>query len=187
MKEEKIIYFSEGEDGTEKLLEYVRDYALKNNIRNIVVASTTGKSAKKAVEILGEGFNLIVVTHVCWFKEGLKQEFEEEIREFLEQRGVKIVTAAHALRGVCRAMRGKYGGWTPLDLVADTLRIFCEGFKVCVEITLMAADSGCLPLGEEVIALAGTRSGLDTALVLLPATSANFFDLKVLKVLAKPI
>ncbi|OYT61586.1 MAG: hypothetical protein B6U69_03345 [Thermofilum sp. ex4484_15] len=188
MKEEKVLYFEEGEEATTRLLKYVKEYALQNSINYVIIASTTGRSARRALEILRDsGLNMVVVTHVSWFKEGVRQEFDEAVRRELEAKGVKVITAAHAFRGVCRALRSKYGGYGPLDIIADTFRLFSEGVKVCVEITLMAADAGYIPLGKEVIALGGTREGLDTALVLLPATSANFFNLRILKVLAKPI
>jgi hypothetical protein len=58
--------------------------------------------------------------------------------------------------------------------------------KVCVEIALMAADAGLVTAGEPCLAVAGTGQGADTAVVLLPANVQDFFDLRVLEVLAKP-
>lgn len=61
-----------------------------------------------------------------------------------------------------------------------------EGTKVCVEITLMAADAGLIPADEDVVAIAGTGNGADTALRIKPANTARFFDLKIKEVIAKP-
>jgi len=61
-----------------------------------------------------------------------------------------------------------------------------EGTKVCVEIVLMAADAGLIPVDKDVIAIAGTGRGADTALRIKPANAARFFDLKIREVLAKP-
>jgi len=70
--------------------------------------------------------------------------------------------------------------------MAFTLRTFGQGTKVAVEVALMAADAGLVRTDEDVIALGGTSEGVDTALVLRPANSARFFDLKVREVICKP-
>ena len=58
--------------------------------------------------------------------------------------------------------------------------------KVAVEITLMAADAGLLDVSEEAIAIAGTDEGADTAIVIKPAYSRKFNELKIREILAKP-
>jgi hypothetical protein len=59
--------------------------------------------------------------------------------------------------------------------------------KVCFEITLMAADAGAIPIGENVIAVAGQGRGADTAIVIKSANTTSLFDLDVQEILAKPI
>jgi len=59
--------------------------------------------------------------------------------------------------------------------------------KVTCEITLMATDAGMVRTDEDAIAMGGTGKGLDTALVLRPANSQDFFDLKVKEILCKPL
>jgi hypothetical protein len=61
-----------------------------------------------------------------------------------------------------------------------------EGTKVCVEITLMAADAGLIPVDKDIVAIAGTGEGADTALRILPANATRFFDLKIREIIAKP-
>ena len=51
---------------------------------------------------------------------------------------------------------------------------------------MMAADGGLVRTNEEVIAIAGTGRGADTAVVLQPVNSHDFFDLKVKEILCKP-
>jgi hypothetical protein len=70
--------------------------------------------------------------------------------------------------------------------MAYALRIFGEGMKVACEIALMAADAGLVRTDEEVIAIAGTGRGADTAVVLVPANAHTFFDLRILEILCKP-
>lgn len=50
----------------------------------------------------------------------------------------------------------------------------------------MAADAGLIPGDRDVIAIAGTSIGADTALVIRPANASRFFDLKVKEIIAKP-
>jgi hypothetical protein len=58
--------------------------------------------------------------------------------------------------------------------------------KVAVEDLLMAADAGLLDMDREVISIAGTGEGADTAIVCKPAYPRTFFDLEIREVLAKP-
>jgi hypothetical protein len=83
-------------------------------------------------------------------------------------------------------VRKKFGTLQPLELIANTLRLLGEGTKVCVEIVVMAADAGLIPFDRDVIAIAGTDRGADTALVVKPANASTFFDLKVRETIAKP-
>jgi len=50
----------------------------------------------------------------------------------------------------------------------------------------MAADAGELSMDLEAITIAGTGSGADTALVIQPAFSNTFFDLRIREILAIP-
>jgi hypothetical protein len=70
--------------------------------------------------------------------------------------------------------------------MAFTLRTFGQGTKVAIELSLMAADAGLVRTDEDVISIGGTGKGADSALLLQPANSANFFDLKVKEVICKP-
>jgi hypothetical protein len=65
------------------------------------------------------------------------------------------------------------------------LRIFGEGTKVCAEIAVMAADAGLIPVDKDVIVIAGSGSGADTALVMNPVHSNNFFKMTVREIMCK--
>lgn len=100
--------------------------------------------------------------------------------------GVKVYTASHALSGVGRGISNKFGGITPVELMAETLRMISQGFKVCVEISIMAADAGLIPVDREIVAIGGTGRGADTSLVLTPAHMNNVFDLRIHEIIAMP-
>jgi hypothetical protein len=59
--------------------------------------------------------------------------------------------------------------------------------KVCVEMILMAVDSGCVASGEKVIAIAGTGRGADTAVVALAASSRDLPNLHITEIICKPL
>jgi hypothetical protein len=75
--------------------------------------------------------------------------------------------------------RGLRGDVSPLWLMSQTISsLFGDGPSVCVEITLMAADSGLLPLGQDCLAIARPRPAShapDAALVIHPRQTAQFF------------
>ena len=58
--------------------------------------------------------------------------------------------------------------------------------KVVIEISVMAADAGLVRTDEDIIAIGGSGGGADTAVVLKPVNSNDFFDLKVKEILCKP-
>ena len=184
--ERKTVYFeAPGEQNTDSVLKLVKNYAQAEGIRDIVVASTTGETGVKASKIF-RGFNVVAVSHHVGFREPGVWELKEENRGKILENGAKILTATHALSGVERAVRKKFGTTMPLEIMAHTLRLFGEGTKVCVEITIMAADAGLIPVDREVIAIGGTGRGADTALVIKPATASRFFNLQIREIIAKP-
>ena len=183
-----ITYFAKsGSGNTDETIKLAYERALELNIRDIVVASTHGSTALKVSETFSDQrFNVVAVT-IC---EGYKSEgwaMSREERAKLQAKGVKVLTGIHALGDdVSSAFTEKFGGKSFNEVVAQTLYRFCQGMKVCVEIVLMAADAGLIPVDEEVIAIAGTGEGADTAIVVKPAYPRKFLDLKVNEVIAKP-
>ena len=184
--ERKTLYFeAKGKQNTSTLLERVREYADKTGVRDVVVASTTGETGVAASKLFGS-FNLTVVTHHSGFSTPGSHELDEENRRQILANGAKIFTATHALSGVERAIRKEFGTIEPLEIIANTLRLFGEGTKVCVEIALMATDAGLMPVDKDIIAIAGSGRGADTALLIKSANTSRFFELEVREVIAKP-
>jgi len=179
------IFEKPGEENTEKTLEIAAQKAEEQNIKNILIASCSGRTGLKAMPYFKDK-NLVVVTHSTGFLKPDHQQLKKENREKLEQSGVKTLTCQHALGGVGRAVRKKLETYQLEEIMAYTLRIFGEGTKVAVEIALMAADAGLVSTQQECISIGGTSHGADTAILLKPAHAQNFFDLKIQEILAKP-
>jgi len=182
----KTTYFENpGRENTKEVLRIARQRAEELGIKTIVVASTTGYTAVKATEVFS-GFKIIAVSHSTGMRGPNIQEFTEENRKIVESKGGIVFTTTPVFSGLSAAMRKKFNTYVVGDIVANTLRIFGEGMKVVCEIALMAADGGLVRTDEDVIAIAGSDQGADTAVVLRPVNPSDFFDLKVKEILCKP-
>jgi hypothetical protein len=194
MMESKIVYFEKpGVENTDEVLRIAKQRAKELGIKAIVLASHSGKTGIKAVDALKD-LKVIIITHSVGFRGPNLDEFLAENRKIIEEKGGFVHTATHVFGGINRAMRQ---GEIPQcaetyvvgDIAATTLKCFCQGMKVCVEIAAMATDAGLVPTGEEIISIAGTGArggGCDTAVVLTPANAHNLFDTRINEILCKP-
>ena len=173
-----------GKDNTKQTLELAFERGKELGLNEAVLASTKGDTAYKALEIFS-GFRITVVTYHCGFKEPFKKVMTDDIKNDLKEKGVNVVSATHALSGVERSITKKYTGIYPVLLIADTLRLFGQGTKVAVEVSIMAADAGTLT-GNDIISIGGTARGADTALVIKPANQSDLFDLRIREIICKP-
>lgn len=186
MMEVQSVYFTEtGSVNTEKTFEVARKRAKELGIRMIVVASTSGETGLRAVRAF-PNHKVVVVTHTTGFQAPDAQELTPENRAAIVGSGGLILTATHAFGGVGRAIRRKLNTYQTDELIAHSLRIFGQGTKVACEIVLMAADAGLIRTDEDVISIGGSGRGADTALVIKPVHTQDFFDLRVKEVLCKP-
>jgi hypothetical protein len=184
--ERKVRYFeAKGQDNTVTVLSVVDDYMRATGVKDVVVASTSGETGVLASKAVKDA-NLVVVSHHTGFREPGLQELTPENRQRILASGAKILTATHALSGPERAIRRDFNTIEPVEIIANTLRLLGEGTKVCVEIVLMAADAGLIPIDREVVAVGGSGRGADTALLIKPANASRLFDLEIREVIAKP-
>jgi hypothetical protein len=185
VEKESGMYFDKpGRQNTERTLELAAARARELGIGEAVLATSTGETALKALEIMA-GIRLVAVTYHCGFKEPFQQVLPTAQRSDLNSRGVTLVTASHALSGLERSVASRHSGVYPVLLMADTLKLFGQGTKVAVEIAVMAADAGALS-GGDIISIGGSGRGADTALVLKPAHQNNFFELRIREIICKP-
>jgi hypothetical protein len=178
------MYFEKcGKINTQMSVELALKAAVDNGINYIVVASNEGETAKLLENC---GINVVVVTHVNGFREAGVQEMPAETRTKLESYGFKVYTSSHALSGAERSLSSKFGGISPIEVMAQSLKMFGQGVKVCVEISTMALDAGIVPYGEDIIAIAGSGRGADTAVIIRPAHSASILETKIKEIICKP-
>ncbi|MFA5354459.1 MAG: pyruvate kinase alpha/beta domain-containing protein [Thermodesulfovibrionales bacterium] len=186
--ERKVIYFEKpGKENSPDCLRIVKDAIKEGGYRHIVIATTEGETGLLfAEELKDSGLNIIAVTHSSGFKAPNTIEMTGETRKKIESFGARVYTGSMLTHSIETAFTSRFQGLHPTMIVAQSLRRFGEGSKVCCEIVMMAADAGLIPEEEEVIAVAGTARGADSVLVVRSAASKRFLDLKVLEVLAKP-
>lgn len=173
-----------GKDNTEQTLNSAFQRGKELGLNEVVLASTKGDTAYKALEIFS-GFRITAVTYHCGFKEPFKKMMSDDVKNDLKEKGVVVISATHALSGVERSITKKYTGIYPVLLIADTLRLFGQGTKVAVEVSIMAADAGALT-GNDIISIGGTARGADAALVIKPANQSDLFDLRIREIICKP-
>jgi hypothetical protein len=184
--EAKIVYFDRpGAENMEETLRICKERAGQLGIKTIIVATTVGTTAARAVEVF-KGMKVVAVTHSAGFHGANTQELTGENRAKIEKGGGTILTATHLFSGVGSAMRKKFNQYLLGDIIANTLRILGQGMKVVVEIAVMAADAGLVRTDEDAIVIAGSGRGADFAAVLRPVNSMDFFDLRIKEILCKP-
>jgi len=185
VKKSVLYYSSPGEVNTDQTLSEAKLRADELGITDIVVASTRGNTALKALAVF-KGYNLVVVPHVTGLREPGVQEMSEDVQEKVRAAGGKLVIATHVFSGVDRAIQARFDTVYPPGIIAQTLRMFGQGMKVVAEIVAMAADAGVIPADKDVVAIAGTGRGADTAVVISPANAHRFFDMVIKEIIVKP-
>ncbi len=186
MRKETVYFEKPGEENSPAAIEAAMKY-LDEGIEHFVVATTRGKTGAAFAEALsGRNVNLVCVTHSAGFREPSRLELNAELKLTIEEHGGKVLTATMLSHSIETAIMEKHQGLYPTYLIAQTLRLFCQGVKVAVEIVMQAADAGLIPEAEPVVAVAGSGWGADTVCLVRSAASKRFFDVRILEIAARP-
>ncbi len=186
-----ILYFNQpGIDNTDAVIEIVYKRLKEADIKSVVVASSSGNTGIKFAKKMAGETNLVIVSSHPGFSVPGVWNFDLDILKELESMGCKVLKQSHILSGLERSISNKFSGVSHTEVLAEALRcLFGVGMKVAIECVIMAADSGAIPI-EKTIAVGGTTSkkggGADCAIVVWPSHFNNFFDFRVLEILAKP-
>ena len=185
--ESKTVYFDgRGPDYTDETLRLAKARADELGIEDIVLASYRGWTGVKALEVFDGGYNVVIVAGVVGFREPNEHRMTDENRALIEAKGGKILFHGHSFGMLGRAVKNKFGPMQVDEFIAHTLRLFCQGVKVCCEISCMAADAGLIETGKEIIALGGSGRGADTAMVMRASNTHTFFDTRIQEIVCKP-
>ena len=172
--ERKTLYFRDsGPQNSEEVLEAIKNRIAGGNIETVVVASTSGETGAKFAEELKGTASVIVVSH-----ERIGPTFKRQIAEY----GGKAFDKTH----VALDAEG-------MDDIRKSFYTLGQGFKVAVEVVLIASDIGAIELYKDVVGVGGTSNGADTALVLRATPSREIFTedkmkkLEIREIIAIPL
>lgn len=188
MIEKKIIYFENaGKENTKDAINAACKRCKEGDISKVVVATSSGDTGLKVIKALeGTKIQVIPVGLSAASTYSDSPELLNNKKEF-EKSSIRYVQGILALSGVERAIKKRWDTAGPVLVLGDGLRIPCEGFKVGIEVTVMATDAGFVSPDESILCIAGTGRGADTVMVVKPAYSNNFFDFAVREIICKPL
>ncbi|MGI5817281.1 MAG: pyruvate kinase alpha/beta domain-containing protein [Armatimonadota bacterium] len=180
MRTETTYFEQPGKGNTDETLRLAIDVAQARDLSTIVVASTTGSTARRAAELVeGTEITLVIVPHQFGWRD--EPEFDLDLVPELEEKGHRFHPATMLFH------TGDFYGTEAGRAMANILRTFGQGTKVCVEIGLMAADAGHVTQAEECMLVAGTGRGADTAIVATAAPTMKLGEFKVHEILCRPV
>jgi len=199
-EEKKIIYFeTPGPHNTDNVVEAVKERIKEGDVKHVVVASISGRTALKVAEGLKGTAVSVVCVSGCpsWVvQSGIEYPFVKgETRDKLERLNVAIVDKTPSTLSGDTIDYGiaRYGYIPASWVVAETLEaVGGYGLKTAVEAILMATDCAAVPPSTSVISLAGTDKGADTAIVAKSTYSPWVFSsdsarrFQVLEIVAMP-
>ena len=133
---ELLLFEKPGPENTQATLEAARrraassgqrcgpDRAEEVGTRHAALATSTGETLLKALDAFeGTDVKLVGVTLLAGYWEVYEPPDEQKI-EAARSRGAKVLTATHALMGTVEtAIREKFGGLPPVELVARTCAV----------------------------------------------------------------
>jgi len=156
-------YSAPGRENVDATLALVKKTAEELGIEDVVIASTTGFTAMKAVETFaGTGAKLTFVGTA-------RERFPSALIAELKEKGCNV----------CFSGEVSYEYPEPVKMA---YRRFCQGVKVAVEIAMIAAQLGYVPTDKDIVSM----GKWDTALVVKPSTSNRFEDLTIRELICKP-
>ena len=161
---EKIAYFERpGPENTDHVLRLVKERSDDLGIDTVVLASTRGGTAERALNIL-EGKNLIAV--------GIDRgRFSEDTMRRMKEKGFPVVFSHETDYDYPEEMQTAF-------------RRFSQGMKVAVEDVVIACLRKVLKEKVDVVSLAGSSWGADTAIVINSAS--DFSKVKIREVICMP-
>jgi hypothetical protein len=182
-----ITYFKKpGKENTKEAIQLAVKRAEEGDAKKVVVATSSGGTGLKVINAFkGEKITIIPVVLNAGSSFTGSREWMANKKKF-DKLGIKYYQGIQAFSGVERAINERWGTAGPVMIVSDALRIPGEGFKVGIEIALMACDVGFVTPDEFVLTIAGTSSGADTVMVVKPSYSHKFFDFAVREIICKP-
>lgn len=146
-----IIEFQDvGKKNTRKVFEYVNKYLESNIVDKVLIASTTGYTARIALEVINKNIPIIV----CMQDISEEYSMKKETYEYLSMR-CRINDIPR------KYLSNKIG----LEKV-NALRRISQGVKVCIELVEFERENTRITFPEKILVIGGTLKGADTAIII---------------------
>ncbi len=160
------------------IMTAAKELADKHGVKNVVVASDSGGSARDALKTFGADYHIVAVAIPPELSR--MAEFNKTVEDLTAQ-GVEYVVSYPILGHPISPLERKLhpADTDPLRVIQSTLRVFGEGAKVCVEVAMIAADQEAVSTVTDCVAIVRppTESNSPhTAMVIHPAKSGDMFD-----------
>lgn len=124
------MYFEKpGKQNTQETVNIALQAAKELGIDTIVVATNTGDTADLLKDAARSGLHVVAVSHCFGFKDPEVQEMPAERKAALEAAGIQVYTATHVLSGAERGLSAKFGGISPIEVMAYSLRMLGPGHQ----------------------------------------------------------
>ncbi|MEM2110541.1 MAG: pyruvate kinase alpha/beta domain-containing protein [Candidatus Bathyarchaeia archaeon] len=162
-----------GPENTDNVIEAVSRRLEEGDIKTVVVASTSGQTGAKFAEALKDKAKIVAISH-------------ETMSPSLKEKIVKLGGLAADKTHLPLHQMG-------MDDVRNAFYVLGQGFKVSIEVILIATDLKLIEPYKDVIGVAGTGEGADTAIVARSTTTKEIFSkdekkkLEVREILAMPL
>ncbi len=166
------VYFDDpGKKNTDDVITAVKKRLNDVPVNYVIVASTTGDTALKLSDALGNSVKIVSVSESAFMTEwGAKYPcMDQDNKRELERRGIIVAEKVPYLFHSSPLEGGKWSAPSPDIIIRETLYSFGQGMKVAVEVAMIAVACGYIEPFQDVIAIGGSGRGADTA-VLLRAT-----------------
>jgi hypothetical protein len=152
LKTGKVLYLEPGKQNINCLIEAVSEKIETSGVSKVVVASMTGINAIKFAESLKGKATVFGVTEFT---------YSDEVKKKMKKLGVIPLEKVDLPIQDRKEMR-------------QALTIFGDGVKAAIEVATIVGEKSLSP--EKIVAVAGGKGGLDTALVIKPSPLSSFFD-----------
>lgn len=180
MMVKRLVFFFEnpGEKNTNKVIEVVVKRCAEGDIKAVIIASISGRTAIKLAESLkkrGLDIKVICVSGPPSWEKYPEYKFpliKEKEQKELKELGVQIINWVEEPFGPII-----FRNWWKKKTIEVNrpesdlfwMTLICvggHGFRTAVEVIFMAVEAGAIKIGERVIGVAETGVGADSAIVM---------------------
>jgi len=168
-----VYFFEPGPENTDDVVEAVARRVKEGDAKTVVVASTSGQTGVRFAEALRNKADVIAISH---------EKMNPKLKKNIINLGGVAVDGTHL-----PLHKGR------IDDVRNTLYILGQGFKVAVEVILIAADKGLIEPYRDVVGVGGSGEGADTAIIARATPTKEIFSsdsmkkLEVREIIAMPL